>query len=1221
MNKNGLKRLILINTHIKGRAVEIRLDGHANLSGENGAGKTSLLKLIAFFYGSEPSRLCPRVENKKSFVDYFLPSDRSYLVYEYQTDMGMQCVAVYRHGSGLKPAYRFLSGAFVPDVFYALSSEGKSKAHSNDTLKRNCHAHSIDVSRQIETVQDYRAVLMNQRSVLDRSDDPSELKKLIPIYSLSPRRPLFHLEKISEAALSSEGSLERVKQIVANIMAEDGVSIARVSIDKDSHNLVEEITALREIERETPKLEQMVSEAIALTGTRNSIARCHGELKHWDQALHASVAVKKGERSQLEQRKGELDAAWQTAISGYNNRISELHIAIGAGEQEIQSITEKQIAFEDGGIYEKKAKVQQIPEVESLGIQAGERLQELQHKDRDAHNQFLEEKSKLEVWHAKRAHDLHGEEGQITEKQSVLVERQNDAKNDIRKRFADKKEEIALRYMEEYVALNKSLSEAHAQANQSFQTDKEALQIASAESLLDRRQAGLQTIVEERDKAHATREARQRDFEKAQGGRRQANDTLEAAQEQLKVIAGWLSPVPGTLRDVLVHHDQPWTQSIAKVLQPDLLDRKDLKPNWLGESHAVYGWALNLDVIDAPLYARSIDEITRQHDEQARIVEVAAQRLAAADETRGNAERVLKQAQHDWQELDRQVNAAQALVSGAQAALKSERVKVSEAQRRRREDAQKEADRLQAVIGNLTQREKKARDGLDEDEQEALREVIGAFASEHDEIRYARDALKTRREELSRRYKEKLRQLETDKQERLSKHGISADTLKKAEDEYEEHCQQLVTYKAYREDVYRFERFCETERPRLSNLQATVQAQKEQRRSAEGERDRAQTLYKEACEVHRKEDVALGREVKALNDQIGTVDSLLSRLRHERAELPEESTIRALDLLESDLSEALRLRGDQERSVISGVRNAENILTRRQRSPLYDAWAQSCREIEPGGSDVDQAMQKATALDRMLRSGVRQVRDTLLQQVRLTGLGLANLHDAMEGVQRAVDRESRRISASIKELATAEALQNIELRLISRIDKLDYWPQLKRFHGLWEEWRKMDDALPSPEFESTLGATLKELLLSRKETSVESLFEIQLKVVENGNPATISTDRSMNAVSSTGLSLMFIFTVYAGITRLYCSKTDLAIHWPVDELARLDPRNAGRLVELMDSCGVIMVGGFPSTDESLTRIFVNKHIVDHEKGIVHFKLSDNPIERAIQEREARREAI
>lgn len=225
MIKPGLRRLILVNAHIKGRAVEVRLDGHANLSGENAIGKTSLLKLIPFFYGSLPNRLCPPVDGNKNFVDYYLPSDKSYLVYEYATEHGLNCVAVYRHTSGQKPAYRFLPGPFRQEVFYTVEEDGRCRAFSSDKLKQRCVIHDVAGSRQVETVLEYRAILMNQKAVIDRSEDAKELRQLVASYSLSPRRPIYHLEKVVEEALGSSGSVERVKAIIANILEEDGVEV------------------------------------------------------------------------------------------------------------------------------------------------------------------------------------------------------------------------------------------------------------------------------------------------------------------------------------------------------------------------------------------------------------------------------------------------------------------------------------------------------------------------------------------------------------------------------------------------------------------------------------------------------------------------------------------------------------------------------------------------------------------------------------------------------------------------------------------------------------------------------------------------------------------------------------------------------------------------------------------------------------------------------------
>lgn len=1216
MTKHGLKRLLLINTHIKGRAVEIRLDGHANLSGENGAGKTSLLKLISFFYGSEPAKLCPAVANKKSFVDYFLPSDKSYLVYEYSTETGMHCVVAYRHSSGRKVAYRFMSGPFSPSIFYALSEDGKTKAFSNDELKRHASVHAIELSLQIETVQDYRAVLMNQKSVLERSSDPSALKRLIPLYSLSPRRPLLHLEKISEAALSSEGSLDRIKQIVANIMAEDGVAIPPIKFNKESQTLVEELTALRELEAETPKLEKMVSDAIALTNTREAIAQCHGEFKHWEGVLKDTSEAKASTREKLISSHDLVKGAWDAARDNYNNTLSTLANDIKAGDGSIVALQERRIAYEEGGIYDKKNQVEQIPALEFQQTEAERRLNDLEEKGRDAQTQYLKDKEKLTAWHSKQSKDLHAREVSISSNESALTERVNNQKTDIQKRFTTQREELAQRFRQDEKDLIDRLSSAKTQAQQSFVTEEEQLSLAEAEDVLSTRDSAHQKAIEAMNSAKADVDRLQKAFDDAVDARRKANNSLNTETETLNQIASWLSPEAGTLRDALLKQGQPWTQTLAKVIEPSLLDRKDLKPGWVGDAHSLYGWTLSLDVIDVPAYARSIEDITRQHDAQAHIVTLDKERLITADETRDKTEKALKLVREAWQDANRMVTAAQALLEGAKASLKNVKIQIREAQERRREIARGEVKRLEGEKASLQKREADARQELAAAEKEALRESLGTFAGEHEALRLARESLQDNQKALALEFTEQSQQLELDKQERLSKHGISGDTLEKAERAVIELKNKTEQYRSYRPEVFAFEIFCDSEWPRVASLQEQVRQQREERRLLDEERGRKESAFQEVCTTHRSTLNDMDREIRLLNNQKATVTSALLKLRGDGLLPVGDKPVRALDLLEIDLEKALEGRSTQERNLLTGIRNAENILTR---PALIEAWTQSCREIDTNLSDIDQALQKATAIDGLLRTIILQVRETLLYRVRNVGLGLNNLYESMEVIQKAVARDSRRISNSIKELTTAEALQNIELKLLSRIETLDYWEQLKRFHGLWEEWRKMDDTLPSRDFEVALGNTLKELLLSRKDTTIESLFDIELAGTENGQPFKISTDKSMNAVSSTGLTLMFIFTIYAGITRLYCQKSDLAIHWPVDELARLDPKNAGRLVELMNSCGVIMVGGFPSTDESLTRIFVNKHIVDHAKGIVHFTLSDNPIERALQERARARE--
>ena len=47
----GLSRIILIDSYLPGRSYIIDLNGHTNVMGENGMGKTTLIKLAVLFYG------------------------------------------------------------------------------------------------------------------------------------------------------------------------------------------------------------------------------------------------------------------------------------------------------------------------------------------------------------------------------------------------------------------------------------------------------------------------------------------------------------------------------------------------------------------------------------------------------------------------------------------------------------------------------------------------------------------------------------------------------------------------------------------------------------------------------------------------------------------------------------------------------------------------------------------------------------------------------------------------------------------------------------------------------------------------------------------------------------------------------------------------------------------------------------------------------------------
>ena len=109
---NGLLTIYLYDSYLKGSLTKLEVfGGHTNLTGQNGAGKTSALNLIPVFYGARPDRMMDRSANKLNFTDYYLPHDRSLLIYEYATPLGINCAVFYRHPTQERLCTRFIQGA------------------------------------------------------------------------------------------------------------------------------------------------------------------------------------------------------------------------------------------------------------------------------------------------------------------------------------------------------------------------------------------------------------------------------------------------------------------------------------------------------------------------------------------------------------------------------------------------------------------------------------------------------------------------------------------------------------------------------------------------------------------------------------------------------------------------------------------------------------------------------------------------------------------------------------------------------------------------------------------------------------------------------------------------------------------------------------------------------------------------------------------------------
>lgn len=161
----SLKSITLYNSYFKGKKTRIDCDGHTMVSGNNGAGKTSALRLIPMFFGAEPRQVLSRSGNKLNFVDYYLPNNQSMIVFEYERTNGETCcVALYRPESSVKTGhvYRFVMGKASDSIFHPeLSARYKDKEPAYKILSSGLRQVGVASSNQINTTSNYRDILFN----------------------------------------------------------------------------------------------------------------------------------------------------------------------------------------------------------------------------------------------------------------------------------------------------------------------------------------------------------------------------------------------------------------------------------------------------------------------------------------------------------------------------------------------------------------------------------------------------------------------------------------------------------------------------------------------------------------------------------------------------------------------------------------------------------------------------------------------------------------------------------------------------------------------------------------------------------------------------------------------------------------------------------------------------------------------------------------------------
>ncbi|MFV1874081.1 MAG: ATP-binding protein [Oleiphilus sp.] len=1209
---NGFERLLCLDAHIPGKLLAIKIGQNANLNGTNGAGKTTLLKLISFFYGAPVRSLVRKIGTHHSFVDRYLPRPTSLLIMEYETDMGPACAVAYRNTTGDKPVFRFLAEPFKQEYFSEIR-DGELKYVEGKALGRHWDMKQLRHSKQIEEVDNYRAIILADNAAINLKGRSKEYREYVHRYSLSNgRSSLRHIDKISAAILNRSADMNGMKEMIANIMEEDNVILPPLDIHRGLVSEISQLKVIRDLENFQDEFVKTISNGKSFRENKEQIAHCVAELKIIKEGLEAKKLLAIEEQKNIGKKIGELQGAWEEQEHTLASAKTDASAAVESTQKHLDNLDDEKRGWEDQDIDHKVVDLSNLANYELSLAQAQKVLDALEEGVQDL-RKFRDSRNIEEYERNKVAEKLlQKQRDGFLSKREELSEKAQERTNELSRQLTTDLNEKRSERHNGLVKLVKSLEKIRARIENPAYTQDELLAQHSAEQALEVAEARCEQAQTDKESLEENLNSARKNVDIADGDLREARRAKNTEQAIRDEIEALCNPKPGSFLSELREKDTQWYKTLGKVINPDLLARKDLEPTQLEASNSLMGWQIELDKIDAPSWAADMAEMERQLAEHKTAFNLAEDHFEAC-------ERNLRAACEDRDAIEGDYNEAKRVYSQAKQAVQSAKngVESVKSKNDQSKDARAQEDRVQAKSAEESQaryeeQTQKLCEDIESNYTQALEDVQATLSADLVPVEEGLEKNLEASNQEAENHKGALVTIQSEYVKQCEEKGVSKSELERAEKDVKEKKEKVREVSAFREAVSEYKRWLDREWSRQKEISARLLIEKKASADAHETLETARANHKSERDALNKQKTQHEADIRKAKDDLDDCDSILKRLPTSKVIV---SIARDIQLVLADSENLLEEQLTLLKSIESGLSKASQVLNNaRESDKIGLAWVhkQQAAIGKLGEKDRDlpeqQKLAMVDALEELISTDLPMLKESLLNFVHNTGQNISRFYIGLKNISKDIMKQSSRISEAVSKDIKFNAISDITLKLISRIDELEFWSDLEKFYKLWARWiSDGQHGLPPKEIDEQLVHVTQILSRSNTKTGLQAVFDLEIHLRENGQLQTARKDEELEAISSNGLSYLILVTILAGITRMLCRDQRVKIHWPMDELGVLAPENIPKLFALLNQHNIVMVGGFPTSDPNLLQHFKDHHQVRPGEGIAELALEEDKL--------------
>lgn len=1180
-----LRRLVLLDSYSPGGEAIIELADGAILTGENGAGKTSLLNMIPIFYGEHPSKC---VSGSSSFSKFYLPHATSYVIFEYER-RGVPCMAVLYGLNEASFGYRFVRSAYDLSLF-TNDGDGATLVPEKD-LKLRLKTAGVPHSEALGH-KDYRNIIQGM-VVGSRQKEVAEKRALVADYSFTDSgSQLLHIDKIVTGMFARKANFDDFLQVIVDYISTEGNTPISINGDKEKYaDWPAQFAAYNEVMRYADLMHNVDGLSDQMKAGEGVLSVLHAKMIMLAKHLAFQQEVQAKEKARLSIAIETERSAADATLQKLQGDESKADADAGIIEERVVAIDAKSKWYQESKIEKKSAQVDAIPQMgESLRM-SRTRKEVLLGESLKIEQSYQAMENNLGAEHLNKVQHLLTRIGQTRDHYEPLL-----AQTRLGYQEADKQVQAA---SETGISV---MREAHHQAIEAKARCEAAVTNPVADPSIviarDNKRAKLDVLLDKIHKAINARENLQtthtqsiKEYVEQESSLNNLKRQAEQIEIAIQQVLSHLNPDETSLLHFLRESKPDWSADIAKVIREDVLNMGGLSPSF-GEGNSLYGIQIDLSRLEGSLCASEValqDKIAAHRAEldviQCKIAD-AERLLAKCNIQRITAESTLKQ--HD---------AGTAVLQATEKTLKAElhasNQAVEQSKKAAKEDALAKLSEAKLEVGKRHQHIHDAQQSL----QSARNACADKYAAIEKSIQQERDtAIVGIQGEIAQAEKvkaERLDQFAAEKKKALSESGVDTKLLQKLDDDIKTLGNDILAAEGWAKEVLAWRFWRDSELKERGPLAESAK----QLRVRHFELSKAKKTETERWFNRQRELQILIAKVADSIGELGTnqrlVEEKTSRMDayppdRQTMLLPFDTSWTITHLFGQSMSlEAERKKLRLELEVF--LRKIKAAFASSRGTPTEQFFLQTRSDVDPDDSDL---LAWIAPLQRWFGRGHEDLRNTLMLYADTYGSLVTEFHNRLLKFHNEVGRFNTDIQKALDQTSRFRRITNITIRFESRLKELKYWDDVEAFTEVYQAWSRNSSEMPPPEFADRLKRLVSHWEMKEGiRAEPHKLIDIRGEVVENGNLKQFRNKVDLEKLSSNGLSYLILCSIFVAFLRKIRGGAKVQITWSVDELLDLDSRNIQDLLAMLKDNGICLFSACPDANLDIMRQFKQKYRV------------------------------